>query len=193
MIKLSKPTAEEINYYVGARSQLPFTYSEQGVTRQDGQRPGYVCDHNRIRLGSGGSLYKEAIEALGRWHQFELGWIRVCTNEVPINPGSTVCLLLHILPVWAIFCCRVVYIIDDDGPIKRFGFAYGTLPGHPEAGEERFTIEWHSKDDSVWYDILAFSRPGNFVVALGYPFGRAMQRRFANESKRVMSRLAKRI
>jgi uncharacterized protein (UPF0548 family) len=33
--------------------------------------------------------------------------------------------------------CRVVEIIDED---DRFGFAYGTLPTHPETGEESFTI-----------------------------------------------------
>ena len=39
---------------------------------------------------------------------------------------------------------------------SRFGFAYGTLPGHGGSGEERFLIE-RDRDDGVWYDILAFS------------------------------------
>jgi uncharacterized protein (UPF0548 family) len=33
--------------------------------------------------------------------------------------------------------CRIVYVIDE--PDRR-GFAYGTLPGHPERGEEAFII-----------------------------------------------------
>lgn len=52
------------------------------------------------------------------------------------------------------------------GSIARFGFAYGTLPGHVESGEERFQIEWHRSDDSVWYDILAFSRPNHPLARL---------------------------
>jgi alpha-ketoglutarate-dependent taurine dioxygenase len=43
-------------------------------------------------------------------------------------------------------------------PVRRFAFAYGTLAEHAESGEERFQVEWR-EDDSVWYDILAFSRP----------------------------------
>jgi uncharacterized protein (UPF0548 family) len=33
--------------------------------------------------------------------------------------------------------CRVIYTITAP---RRKGFAYGTLPGHPECGEEAFTI-----------------------------------------------------
>jgi len=31
-----------------------------------------------------------------------------------------------------------------------------TLPEHAECGEEWFQVEWHSEDDSVWYDIPVF-------------------------------------
>ncbi len=55
--------------------------------------------------------------------------------------------------------------------MSRFGFAYGTLPGHVESGEERFLVEWDRGDDAVWYDILAFSRPNHVLTRLGYPVG----------------------
>jgi uncharacterized protein (UPF0548 family) len=61
--------------------------------------------------------------------------------------------------------------------VKRFGFAYGTLSTHVERGEERFTIEWHRDEDSVWYDILAFSRPNKLLVKLGLPLARMLQQR----------------
>ena len=64
---------------------------------------------------------------------------------------------------------------------RRFGFAYGTLPDHVECGEERFMIEWLA-DDSVWYDILAFSRPRHPLVRLSSPLARMLQKRFARES-----------
>jgi hypothetical protein len=41
----------------------------------------------------------------------------------------------------------------------RYGFAYGTLPEHAEAGDERFAVELRPEDETVWYDIYAFSRP----------------------------------
>jgi len=80
-------------------------------------------------------------------------------------------------------------IDEEPGDMKRFGFAYGTLPDHAETGEERFTIEWHPNDDSVWYDILAFSRPNKLAAKLGYPITRVFQRRFARDSnERLRSR-----
>ena len=33
--------------------------------------------------------------------------------------------------------------------------AQSTLQGHVLAGEERFTLEWHQNDDSVWCALLA--------------------------------------
>ena len=74
--------------------------------------------------------------------------------------------------------------------MKRFGFAYGTLPDHAERGEERFMIEWLA-DDSVWYDIYAFSRPQKAIVKLGLPLARRLQKRFGGESLAVMKEAAR--
>ena len=57
-----------------------------------------------------------------------------------------------------------------------------------ERGEERFRVEWHHADDSVWYDILAFSRPNQMVARVGYPIVRFLQKRFATDSKAAMCR-----
>ena len=78
------------------------------------------------------------------------------------------------------------YTIDEDGPVKRFGFAYGTLEDHAESGEVRFLVEWHRESDEVWYDLLAFSRPNQFLARVGYPFSRRLQKKFASESKAAM-------
>ncbi|HEX9543896.1 MAG TPA: DUF1990 family protein, partial [Pyrinomonadaceae bacterium] len=75
---------------------------------------------------------------------------------------------------------------DEDGLISRFGFAYGTLRDHVERGEERFTVEWHKQDNSVWYDILAFSQPRHPLVRLSFPLARMLQKRFVRDSKRRM-------
>ena len=72
--------------------------------------------------------------------------------------------------------------------MQRFGFAYGTLPDHAGSGEERFLVEWDRKDDSVWYGILAFSRPRHLLARIGYPWVRRVQKRFGRESAAVMRR-----
>lgn len=84
-------------------------------------------------------------------------------------------------------------MIDEAGPITKFGFAYGTLPDHAGSGEERFLIEWDRADNSVWYDILAFSRPQHFFIRLGYPMVRRTQKRFGRESAAVMLRAIKNV
>lgn len=78
--------------------------------------------------------------------------------------------------------------MDEAGPPRRFGFAYGTLPGHVESGEERFVVEWREDDDSVWYDILAFSRPRHLAARAGYPLARGLQARFRRDSAAAMVR-----
>jgi len=64
----------------------------------------------------------------------------------------------------------------------------GTLADHVESGEERFSVEWRRQDGSVWYDLLAFSRPRHPLAKLGTPMGRALQRRFARDSLQAMAR-----
>jgi uncharacterized protein (UPF0548 family) len=81
---------------------------------------------------------------------------------------------------------RIIYVIEEAGAIHRFGFAFGTLPGHMEQGEERFTVEWDRRDDSVWYELFAFARPKHPLARLGYPFTRWVQKRFAVESYAAM-------
>ncbi len=129
----------------------------------------------------------ERVAALRNWKQFDLGWVRMVPSETPIEVGAVVAILTYHFGFWSLNACRVVYLIDEDGPVKKFGFAYGTLSSHVERGEERFTIEWHASDDSVWYDILAFSRPNQFLIKLGLPLARMLQERFARDSLNVMA------
>ena len=79
-------------------------------------------------------------------------------------------------------------MIEEEGPpLERYGFAFGTLPAHVERGEERFTVEWHRADDSVWYEVFAFARPAHPLAIVGPLFVRLVQRRFAAASLRAMA------
>jgi hypothetical protein len=42
-----------------------------------------------------------------------------------------------------------VYVVDEAGPLEKFGFAYSTLPGHAERCEERFQAEWDTAGGGV--------------------------------------------
>jgi uncharacterized protein (UPF0548 family) len=117
-----------------------------------------------------------------------LGWLEAWPSDTPIHCGQKVSVLARAFGIWPLNFCRIVHVIDEKGPIHKFGFAYGTLDDHVERGEERFLIEWHQSDDRVWYDIRAFSRPKHILAWLGYPLVRRTQRQFGQESTSAMLR-----
>jgi uncharacterized protein (UPF0548 family) len=88
-----------------------------------------------------------------------------------IVPGDSVVLEIPFGPFHVTAPARVVYVVND---LNRKGFAYGTLPGHPESGEESFIVE-QTDDGSVWLEISAFSRPANGFWWLVYPVLRLSQ------------------
>jgi uncharacterized protein (UPF0548 family) len=133
-------------------------------------------------------VFTAARAALTRWEQFQLGWLESWPRDAPIREGEPVAVLARYLGLWWLNACRVVSVIDRDGPVRCLGFAYGTLPGHAATGEERFLVEWDREEGGVWYDILAFSRPHQFLARLGYPLVRRLQRRFGRESAAAMRR-----
>lgn len=187
MRSLRKPSAERLRVFLAGQSKLDFTYPEVGATAT-GPPAGYIVDRTRIKLGAGASTFAAAKAGLKRWEHFHLGWVEAWPPETPIQAGQVVVVIARLFGLWWRNACRIVYVVDEEGPVKRFGFAYGTLPEHAESGEERFTVEWHQEDDAVWYDILAFSRPQQLLVRLGYPLARLLQKRFARDSAAAMQR-----
>ena len=81
------------------------------------------------------------------------------------------------------FPVRVIYVVDEP---RRRGFAYGTLPGHPEDGEEAWVIE-HRDDDSVWITVRAFSRPANGWWWLVNPVLRVFQELYTRRYLRALA------
>lgn len=173
--------------FLAAEAKLPFTYEAVGATAET-PPVGYVVDRTRIKLGEGEAVFQSAKAALRRWEQFRLGWVDAWPSDTPIQTGEVVAVMGRAIGVWWLNACRIVYVVDETGPLSKFGFAYGTLPGHVESGEERFLIEWDRSNDSVWYDILAFSRPNQFSARLGYPVVRRLQKRFGRDSVASMLR-----
>jgi uncharacterized protein (UPF0548 family) len=189
MFLLRQPGEALIRRFIASQKDLAFSYSQVGATRTK-PPAAYTVDHNRIRLGEGRETFMRASDALSKWRHFELGWARVMPPGSPLETGTTVAVQARTFGFWSLNACRIVYTINDDGPVKRFGFAYGTLPDHAERGEERFMIEC-LEDNSVWYDIYAFSRSQKTIVKLGLPLTRRLQKRFGRESLAVMQLLSR--
>jgi uncharacterized protein (UPF0548 family) len=155
MITVRRPTTELIKRFLEAQSGLAFTYPSAGTTA-GGMPSGYMVDHTRVQLGRGEVLFETAKSAINGWKQFALGWLEASPTDTPICKGATVGVLVRAAGLWWLNSARIVYIVDEtSADVTRYGFAYGTLPGHVEAGEERFLVEWRHRDDTVWYDAEA--------------------------------------
>jgi len=198
MLCLRKPTEQAIRQYIQDRLSAPYSYDHVNKTSEhiykesfedDPTLQSFDIDHHRILLGKGEECFRKAVEALKQWKTFDMNWVSLCFPDTPIEVGSVVAILSYQVGLWVVSFCRIVYIIDgweEDGTATRFGFAYGTLQEHVEKGEERFLVEWSHENDEVYYDILSFSRPGNWLTQLSYPVARYFQGRFAEESSNAM-------
>jgi uncharacterized protein (UPF0548 family) len=147
--------------------------------------PGYVVDHNRERLGTGSSAFGAAVSAVREWKMFDVGWVDLIRTDTPVEVGANVAILVNRFGFWFLNSARIVYVIEEQ---RRFGFAYGTLEQHAEQGEERFSVEWDSQDDSVFFDILAFSKPRLWAARVALPLTRGLQKKFARDSMAAMQR-----
>jgi uncharacterized protein (UPF0548 family) len=187
MICVSRPKRESILALLEVERGLRFPYTEVGATRVSGAPRGYTVDHNRVLLGRGPEVFAQAKRAIRGWKMFEMDWLELCWTDAVIEVGSTVGVLVGHYGFWSLNPCRITYVLEERGRVEKFGFAYGTLPGHGEIGEERFSVEFDPQDSGVWYDLYAFSRPG-VMARMGYPLARALQKKFARDSMVAMQR-----
>jgi uncharacterized protein (UPF0548 family) len=184
MLTLRRPSAGQIATFLEHQARSSFSYPAVGATATAAP-DGFAIDRNRVCLGRGADTFRLAAAALRRWDMFDLGWVHLHADRAPATTGTNVAVVVHRFGVWWLNACRVVYVVDEP---TRFALAYGTLSDHAASGEERFSVEWRQADDSVTYDILAFSRPRHPLARLGRPVARSLQRRFARDSLEAMLR-----
>ncbi|MEU0494542.1 DUF1990 domain-containing protein [Mycobacterium sp. NPDC006124] len=147
---------------------LPLTYAEVGATAGP-LPPGYHHLQASSVIGHGRARFDEAAAKVMRWGMLRGAGLHVEATTEVAAVGSEV--VVGLGPVRA--PCRVVYVVDE--PDRR-GFAYGTLPGHAESGEELFAVRYDPADESVHAEICAFSRHGTWWSRLAGPVASLMQR-----------------
>src|SRR4051794_10495816 len=118
MISLRRPSAASVREFLAAQAKLDFTYTAVGATASS-PPTGYVVDHTRIPLGKGEEVFTRAKDALGRWEQFRLGWVEVRPPGTPIQTGEVVAVIARRVGLWWLSACRVVYVVDEPGPVRR--------------------------------------------------------------------------
>lgn len=163
--------------------QTRLTYPEVGATRDDPMPAGYAHVVREVRLGEGRATFDRAVDALFGWRMHRAAGLRVTGVHGPAAEGVVVVpRFLGLLPI----PCRVVYTVDDP---ERRGFAYGTLPGHPERGEEAFLVRI-APGGEVRFQIRAFSRPASLLVRLGGPVATLVQRYATGRYLKAMRQLS---
>lgn len=160
-----------------------FSYAEVGATA--GPLPsGYRHTRARRRIGSGPELFEAAASSITAFGMQKGAGVFGDSSTATAEPGTEVSLRLGLGPLAIAARCRVIYVVDE---LHRRGFAYGTLPGHPEIGEELFSVELDPATGAVDAVIVAFSRPGRWYTTLGGPVGRLVQRRITERYLRAVS------
>ena len=185
MFLLGSRTDVRVRRILERQKASKFSYEGVGATRTLLPAGGEM-HRGRFRLGEGSQVFFKAREAVQQWRMFDVSWVRLCRENLPLEAGRTVAIMAGGFGVWMVNVCRVVYVIDEP---RRYGFAYGTLADHAEAGEERFLVEWRD-DNSVWYEVLAFSHEKHILAKLAYPIARRLQKRFRNDSGLAMQKAA---
>ena len=155
-----------------ALAELPFTYPGVGTSRAGTAPPGYRRAARSAVVGSGREAFERAADAVLDWRAQRGAGLRVRAGG-PAGVAGTVVVLTAGLPRLGYdIPCRVVWGRTDG---DERGFTYGTLPGHPESGEESFLVRL-TPDGDVVYEIRVFFRLASPGARLAGPLALLLQR-----------------
>src|SRR5438270_10809392 len=119
MFSLRKPTYDQVRSVLAKQQELGFSYTEVGASRGDTTPSGFTPDHSRIRLGRGSTVFERAFDALTHWKVFDFPGVQLCWPETAVRAGSAIGILISLFGMWALNVCRVVYTLDEKGPVLR--------------------------------------------------------------------------
>lgn len=171
MFRLGRPGEDELLRIATEQAGEDFTYVERGETASTDLPDGYAHDRLTAVLGHDDRAFSSGVEALRTWGPQRGSGLAVAATG-PIAKGTTVALAAPLGIAYALAACRVIYVQHEP---DLFAFAYGSLPLHPEQGEERFAVA--RIDGRVEFQIVAFSKPRHPLVRLGAPVSRRVQLR----------------
>ncbi len=184
MFSLVPPPEDALAELVRRQAACDLTYREVGATAGP-MPPGYRHDRWQTDLGAfDEAIFARLATALRNWQPQRGAGFRIVPDK-PVDLGLTFALVVPLPIGYATGAGRVVYVTDHPAD---FEFAYGTLPAHPEQGEEAFRL---ARDGSrLVFTVAAFSRARHPAARLGGPVTRALQLRANRSYLRAMSRAA---
>ncbi len=135
---------------------------------------------------AGTAAYERGVAAIEEWAVHRGSGLSVEVDG-PLQTGTGVALDAPLPVGWVTAMCRIVAVVDDT---DRFGFAYGTLPVHPERGEESFVVR---RDDGgrVTFRVVAVSRPAHPLARAVPPVADRLQDAAVRRYLRAMTDIAR--
>lgn len=177
MYGLRRPSDQALDLLLAEQRDLEVTYPDVGVTATDETPSGHHRHAWQEEAGEGDEAFGRCAAAIRAWAGHRNAGAIVYPADAPIEVGSVVALALPVMGIWVTAACRIVWVVDEP---DAFGFAYGTLPHHPESGEESFVAR-RRPDGNVVVEIVAVSRPQSLLTKLAGPIGTFIQRRTARQ------------
>ncbi|MEU0126313.1 DUF1990 domain-containing protein [Streptomyces sp. NPDC006289] len=160
------------------------TYPEVGATRLGPLPDGYDHLRHRAAVGRGRTDFEAAGAAVTEWRMHRAAGARVNASAERAAAGVAVEVSAGLGRLRVEAPCEVVWTAYER---DRTGFAYGTRAGHPECGEESFVVEL-TEDGTVWFSVVAFSRPASWYARLAGPLVPLAQRWYARRLGNVLRR-----
>lgn len=172
MLRARRPTEQWLATFADRQRAQPFTYREVGATALGESPDGYRHDRWSTPLGAGNEVFERACAALREWGpQRGSGLALGATGPLAVD---TAVAIASRTPVgFVVATCRVVYVEDEP---DHLAWAYGSLPVHPEEGEERFAVS-RSPDGDVEFSVEVFSKLRDPLARLAPLVARWFQRR----------------
>jgi uncharacterized protein (UPF0548 family) len=171
VIRLRRPNEAWLRELAEQVRDEPFTYEGVGDTRTGVAPVGYRRGRWAVHLGAGDETFERAVAGLQHWLPQRGSGLAVGTDGL-VDVGQVVALAAPTPVGHVIATCRVVYV---EAEADRYAWAYGSLPIHPECGEERFAVV--RRGEVVSFEIDVFSKLHDPLGRLAPPVARWLQAR----------------
>jgi uncharacterized protein (UPF0548 family) len=160
---------DDLDRALAEARRAELSYRHVGSTLQARTLPG-VADRTLEREVPGTLAAAEA--TLRRFAPHDGIRARIVPPDAPLEVRTSLLVVARLGPVEMCVPDRIVAVIDEP---TRFGFAYGTLQGHIEAGEELFLAQ-AIDSDRLRLTVRVQARAASMAARLGGPVAPLLQR-----------------
>ncbi|MGK2950208.1 MAG: DUF1990 family protein [Acidimicrobiales bacterium] len=168
-IRLGRRSDDELDALLTTARSAALSYDHPASTLATGAAPG-VADRTFTREVDG--TLAVATASLRRWAPHGGIRGRIHPAGSALAEGDTLLVVAPFGPFEMAVPDRIVAVVDEP---QRFGFAYGTLAGHAEAGEELFLAE-QTSPGHLRLTVRVQARPATLLARLGTPLVTLLQR-----------------